>query len=145
MTLARINRKRLYSICVGSRTTTAHWREYLHLSKLGLVNILDSGREWGHMFGVSSRDVEPTAKGRALAKELILTDRDAWQVAQKHAEHFASGQNRSTCCCGECNEIRNVWRDNGYTWAKPEPVLKAKKVSSRIERRIHSCAIKDES
>jgi hypothetical protein len=115
MTLARINRKRLYSVCVGSRTTTAQWREYLHLSKLGLVDILDSGREWGQMFGVSTRDVEPTPKGRVLATELVLTDKDAWLTAQRHAEDYVKNRSRR-CLCGECDAVFGAWRTAGYEW-----------------------------
>jgi len=117
--LTRAMRYALYDVCSGARMTTARWREYLPLSKRGLVDILDSGRAFGQLFGMSTRDVEPTSKGRELARELVKSDVDAWATAIAHAEHGrAKFPNRRMCMCGPCLAVCNVWRDAGYVWPR---------------------------
>lgn len=112
-------RRLLYDVVRGSRTTTQHWRDYLPLSRRGLVDILDSGREWGRLFGVSTRDVEATPAGRALAAELGPGDLRAWAEALEHAQLYASGKSRQTCVCGPCGAVWSAWRAAGYTWTPP--------------------------
>lgn len=100
----------LYSGKIG----TPKWRDYSALSRGGYANILESGRDWGLIFGASTRDVELTERGRAVA-ELLVEEVAFWQpTAERHRPRLCLARPQRCFCWACATEFR--WLKNHGRW-----------------------------
>lgn len=100
MKLSRADKLRILELG-RCKLGTDKWRTYAALSAKGLATIHDTGKAWGAMFGVSTRDVELTEAGRELYVTL-LEETDLWSsTAVSHRPILALAR-PTRCFCWAC-------------------------------------------